>query len=255
VGVDGADASLKGDRCEKLAYGTDQLFALGAARAMIPLKSVRNSLSRDSKARELPTFFSTGREPISAEISHWDVRIMTCPMSDDPVRAETLFLAAVEIAEPQARAAFLDRECGDNLTLRARVDGLLASHDEAGNFLESAQPSTRLEAEFARLKPEEAGERIGRYKLLQQIGEGGFGVAWMAEQEQPVRRRVALKIIKLGMDTKEVIARFEQERQALAMMDHPNIAKVFDAGATPFGRPYFVMELVRGIRITGLCLD
>ena len=110
-----------------------------------------------------------------------------------------------------------------------------------------------MEAEFARLKPEEAGERIGQYKLLQQIGEGGFGTVWVAEQEQPVRRRVALKIIKLGMDTKEVIARFEQERQALAMMDHPNIAKVFDAGATPGGRPFFVMELVRGIKITDYC--
>jgi serine/threonine protein kinase len=103
------------------------------------------------------------------------------------------------------------------------------------------------------LKPEEPGEQIGHYKLLQQIGEGGFGVVWMAEQDEPVKRRVALKIIKLGMDTKEVIARFEQERQALAMMDHPNIARVFDAGATPFGRPYFVMELVKGVPITEFC--
>src|SRR5262249_10206585 len=94
---------------------------------------------------------------------------------------------------------------------------------------------------------------IGPYKLLQQIGEGGFGTVWMAEQEQPVRRRVALKIIKIGMDTKEVIARFEQERQALAMMEHPSIAKVFDAGATRYGRPYFVMELVRGVKITDYC--
>ena len=106
---------------------------------------------------------------------------------------------------------------------------------------------------MAKLKPEEAGERIGSYKLLEQIGEGGFGIVWMAEQEQPVRRRVALKIIKVGMDTKQVIARFEQERQALAMMEHPNIAKVFDAGSTPFGRPFFVMELVRGIPITEYC--
>lgn len=110
-----------------------------------------------------------------------------------------------------------------------------------------------VEEEFARLKPEEAGDQIDNYKLLQQIGHGGFGVVWMAEQEKPVRRRVALKIIKLGMDTKEVIARFEQERQALAMMDHPNIAKVFDAGATQFGRPFFVMELVNGIKITDYC--
>src|SRR5205085_1900912 len=100
---------------------------------------------------------------------------------------------------------------------------------------------------------EKEGDRIGRYKLLEQIGEGGMGVVYMAEQEEPVRRRVALKIIKLGMDTKSVIARFEAERQALAMMDHPNIAKVHDGGATETGRPYFVMELVRGIKITDYC--
>src|SRR5687767_12714070 len=100
---------------------------------------------------------------------------------------------------------------------------------------------------------EKAGDRIGRYKLLQQIGEGGCGVVYMAEQEEPVRRRVALKVIKIGMDTKQVIARFEAERQALALMDHPNIAKVLDAGATETGRPYFVMELVRGIKITEFC--
>src|SRR5215831_15527601 len=97
---------------------------------------------------------------------------------------------------------------------------------------------------------EKPGDKIGRYKLLQQIGEGGCGVVYMAEQEEPVRRRVALKVIKLGMDTKAVMARFDAERQALAMMDHPNIAKVLDAGATEIGRPYFVMELVRGIKIT-----
>src|SRR5437016_6071213 len=100
---------------------------------------------------------------------------------------------------------------------------------------------------------EKAGDRIGRYKLLQQIGEGGCGVVYMAEQEEPVRRRIALKVIKLGMDTKQVIGRFEAERQALALMDHPNIAKVLDAGATDTGRPYFVMELVRGIKITDYC--
>ncbi len=100
---------------------------------------------------------------------------------------------------------------------------------------------------------EKAGNRIGRYKILQEIGEGGCGVVYMAEQEEPVRRRVALKVIKLGMDTKSVIARFEVERQALALMDHPNIAKVLDAGATETGRPYFVMELVRGVQITDYC--
>src|SRR5687767_12778230 len=100
---------------------------------------------------------------------------------------------------------------------------------------------------------EKPGDRIGRYKILQQIGEGGCGVVYMAEQEEPVRRRVALKVIKLGMDTKSVIARFEVERQALALMDHPNIAKVLDAGTTDSRRPYFVMELVRGIKITEYC--
>src|SRR4051812_13899648 len=113
--------------------------------------------------------------------------------------------------------------------------------------------SPEMEAELARLKPEEAGERIGEYKLHQQLGEGGFGTVWMAEQEKPVRRMVALKIIKLGMDTKEVIARFQQERQALALMEHPNIARVLDAGATPLGRPFFVMELVKGVKINEVC--
>ena len=113
--------------------------------------------------------------------------------------------------------------------------------------------SPRAEAQMEELKSEESGDRFGPYKLLEQIGEGGFGTVWMAEQEAPVRRRVALKVIKIGMHTKEVIARFEQERQALAMMDHPNIARVFDAGATQWGRPYFVMELIRGIKITSYC--
>ena len=118
---------------------------------------------------------------------------------------------------------------------------------------DTAEITTETEVELARLKPEEIGDQIGPYKLMEQIGQGGFGTVWVADQERPVRRRVALKIIKLGMDTKEVIARFEQERQALAMMDHPHIAKVLDAGATQWGRPFFVMELVRGIKITDFC--
>jgi WD40 repeat protein/serine/threonine protein kinase len=132
---------------------------------------------------------------------------------------------------------------------------LLAAHEGAGEFLGDPPLTAKIEEELARHKPEEAGERIGPYKLMEEIGEGGFGTVWVAEQEKPVRRRVALKIIKMGMDTKEVIARFEQERQALAMMDHANIAKVLDAGATQFGRPFFVMELVRGVKITDYCDD
>jgi serine/threonine protein kinase/WD40 repeat protein len=145
--------------------------------------------------------------------------------------------------------------CAEDDALNAEVRELLAAHRATDGGRDEPSVSSAAEADMARLKPEEAGDRIGPFKLLQQIGEGGFGVVWMAEQEQPVRRRVALKIIKLGMDTKEVIARFGQERQALAMMDHPNIAKVLDAGATPFGRPFFVMELVRGVKVTDYCDD
>src|SRR5687768_206506 len=170
-----------------------------------------------------------------------------------PDRAEEVFNSALELP-PGERDAFLAEACGDDADLQRHVRELLAAHEAAGHFMpETVLFSPETAAELARLKPEEAGERIGPYKLLQQIGEGGFGVVWMAEQEHPVRRRVALKIIKLGMDTKEVVARFEQERQALAMMEHPNIARVFDAGATPTGRPFFVMELVRGIKITEYC--
>src|SRR5271170_5737276 len=165
-----------------------------------------------------------------------------------------IFNIALELPARE-RAAFLDQACAGDAALRQRVEELLRVHERAEVFLES--PPTGLD--FKRTGSvnvpftEKPGDRIGRYKLLQQIGEGGCGVVYMAEQEQPVRRRVALKVIKLGMDTKQVIARFEAERQALALMDHPNIAKVLDAGATDAGRPYFVMELVRGIRITDYC--
>jgi len=168
-------------------------------------------------------------------------------------RAELIFYEALE-RRLEERELFLGEVCGGDRDLRASVEELLRAHEAAGAFLSpTSSGPPGVDTELARLKPEETGERIGHYKLLEQIGEGGFGTVWVAEQEKPVRRRVALKIIKLGMDTKEVIARFEQERQALAMMDHPNIAKVLDAGATPFGRPFFVMELVRGIKITEYC--
>ena len=170
-------------------------------------------------------------------------------MNEPPNPEVTVFAAALELPAGQ-RGAFLDQACTGDHALRGQVEALLRVHDEAGNFFDKLASVARpASAEGTRLGPsgtirlpgiptEKAGDRIGRYKLLQQIGEGGCGVVYMAEQEEPVRRRVALKVIKLGMDTKNVIARFEAERQALALMDHPNIAKVLDAGATETGRPY-----------------
>ena len=149
------------------------------------------------------------------------------------------------MARPLAeRYAFLDEACADDAAVRSEVEGLLAANDDIGESDTASSAPTRMES---------PGAIIDRYKLLQRIGEGGFGVVYMAEQQEPVRRRVALKIIKLGMDTKQVVARFEAERQALAMMEHPNIASVLDAGSTETGRPYFVMELVKGVSITEYC--
>jgi serine/threonine protein kinase/Flp pilus assembly protein TadD len=162
-----------------------------------------------------------------------------------------VFEAALQLPVEQ-RAAYLQKACGADGDLRRRVDDLLGAAERAGGFMR--QPAVPEPAVAVRLPPtEKPGDMIGRYKLLQQIGEGGCGVVYMAEQQEPVRRRVALKVIKVGMDTKRVVARFEAERQALALMDHPNIARVLDAGATDAGRPFFVMELVRGIRITEYC--
>jgi eukaryotic-like serine/threonine-protein kinase len=176
---------------------------------------------------------------------------------------ETLFAEALAHSDLAARAAFLEQACGGDVALRQRVEALLRSHEQAGNFLDkpAATAATSDVAPGQWLDPnalpetplESVGSRIGPYKLLQQIGEGGMGVVFMAEQQEPVRRMVALKVIKAGMDTAQVIARFEAERQALALMDHPNIAKVLDAGTTQSGRPYFVMELVKGIPITKYC--
>ena len=169
-------------------------------------------------------------------------------------QVEELFHKA-KVLDPADRASFLDKQCADALDLRAEVESLLA-HSDQGTSQLHLRPSDEDDeitiVDRGRLS-EGPGTRIGPYKILQQIGEGGFGVVYMAEQEEPVQRRVALKIIKLGMDTKQVIARFEAERQALAMMEHPNIAKVLEAGATETGRPYFVMELVKGITITEYC--
>ncbi len=172
-------------------------------------------------------------------------------MNEAEQREEALFEAALQLPADQ-RAAFLNQTCAGDAGLRRRVEALLGAFDRAGGFMK--QPATPMPPVALVLPPaDEAPDRIGRYKLLEQIGEGGCGVVYVAEQEEPVRRRVALKVIKLGMDSKQVIARFDAERQALAMMDHPNIAKVFDAGATETGRPYFVMELVRGFKITDYC--
>src|SRR4051812_42249622 len=175
--------------------------------------------------------------------------------SDPSLRA--IFNEALDRQDAVARARYLDEACGADAALRERVEKLLRADAEAGGFFSDpdGRPQSFTPAPSTLILPvtEKAGDRIGRYKLREKIGEGGCGVVYVAEQEEPVRRRVALKVIKLGMDTQQVIARFGAERQALAMMDHPNIAKVLDAGATETGRPYFVMELVKGIRITDYC--
>ena len=165
---------------------------------------------------------------------------------------ETLFAAAIEIQDDSQRREFLDRECEGNSQLREQVEELLAYHGSS-NPLDRAVPSMPTAAYLNTGTLAKSGTRIGPYKLMEQIGEGGFGLVFVAEQMGPVRRKVALKIIKPGMDSQQVIARFEAERQALAMMDHVNIAKVFDAGTTEEGRPYFVMELVHGTPITTFC--
>jgi serine/threonine protein kinase/tetratricopeptide (TPR) repeat protein len=203
-------------------------------------------------------------------------------MPADANRVQDLFLAARQTADADDRAAFLDVECGTDAELRLRVESLLQAHDATGDFpcqpadpvpaTLPLQPNPHQDQPVAPEVPVEApGTRIGPYKLLQQIGQGGMGTVWMAEQQEPVRRKVALKVIKAGMDSSHVIARFEAERQALALMDHPNIARVLDAGTTESsrsretsdaagtltssatGRPYFVMELVKGVPITRFC--
>ncbi len=170
-------------------------------------------------------------------------------------KEKSLFIEALAIESVDERQAFLRRACGGDASLLQAVSDLLAAHGDAGDFLqgEASPPPPTQQGNQTPGLAEGLGTVIGRYKLLQVIGEGGFGVVYSAEQRQPVKRRVALKIIKLGMDTKQVVARFEAERQALAMMDHSNIAKVLDGGATDTGRPYFVMELVKGIPLIEFC--
>lgn len=186
-------------------------------------------------------------------------------MNSETAREQELFEAALPMASLAEREVFLDRACDGDVTLRTRVAKLLAAHIHSESFFQECisdfatavrdlPPVTEVDTapKFAEAM---VGMLVGRYKLLKILGEGGCGVVYLAEQEEPVRRRVALKIIKLGMDTQSVIARFDAERQALALMDHPNIAKVLDAGATETGRPYFVMELVDGVKITRYCDD
>ena len=181
-------------------------------------------------------------------------------MPDWNPRANDIFLDALEIAAPEDRKLFIERVCGGDADLRAQVDSLIAASQKAGNFLENPPSPIAAGAEVTIDQPplEKTGTQIGPYKLLQEIGQGGMGVVFMAEQHEPVRRRVALKLIKPGMDSRQVLARFEAERQALSLMDHPNIARVLDAGSTAPasgypGRPYFVMELVNGIPVTQFC--
>jgi serine/threonine protein kinase/tetratricopeptide (TPR) repeat protein len=170
---------------------------------------------------------------------------------------EKVFDAALQFKAPGERAAYLQGACGDDVELRQQVEGLLHAHEHGGSFLDQPPAQVTIKTiavtEAMLQLGEGEGDTIGRYKLLQKLGEGGFGSVYMAEQHEPVRRKVALKIIKLGMDTREMVARFEAERQALALMDHPNIAQVYDGGAAPNGRPYFVMELIKGVPITDYC--
>jgi serine/threonine protein kinase len=172
-------------------------------------------------------------------------------MTEPSLPEESVFAQALDIASASERAAFLDRACAGNPAFRAEVEALLRAHDRSGDLLDVPEDAAPTTAD--RPAGERPGAVLGRYKLLQEIGEGGMGTVWMAEQSDPIQRRVAVKVVKDGMDTKQVLARFEAERQALALMDHPNIAKVFDADRTPSGRPYFVMELVKGQPITQYC--
>jgi serine/threonine protein kinase/Flp pilus assembly protein TadD len=170
-------------------------------------------------------------------------------MNESSLPEESIFAQALQAKSAAERDAYLDRACGANPRLRADVEALLHANEKSGDLLDLPDKPANVGEPVG----ERPGTVIGPYKLMEQIGEGGMGLVFVAEQHQPVRRKVALKVVKPGMDTRQVIARFEAERQALALMDHPNIARVFDAGATESGRPYFVMELVRGVGIAQFC--
>jgi len=175
-------------------------------------------------------------------------------MSDPSQLEDAIFAAALHLPA-ERRDSYLTKACGEDGELRGRLANRLTNQTSAEDetVVSEFDPDATITSNGVLKREEMLGETIGRYKLAEKLGEGGFGTVYVAEQEEPVKRRVALKITKLGMDTKEVVARFKIERQALAMMDHPGIAKVLDAGATGSGRPYFVMELVSGIKITEYC--
>src|SRR5260370_19880247 len=214
---------------------------------MVPLNALRPTRAPGSmrNRRELSDVFGTN--PSGASHCWMAETICIMAIADQSNREKEIFEQALDITPTEERLRFLTGACGKDAVLLARVQALLRADESGESFLPERPKAAVVPI------TEKPGDRIGRYKLLQQIGEGGCGAVYMADQTEPVRRRVALKVIKLGMDTKQVIARFEAERQALALMDHPNIAKVLDAGATYTGRPYFVMELVRGIKITEYC--
>jgi WD40 repeat protein/serine/threonine protein kinase len=173
-------------------------------------------------------------------------------METENVNPEDIFHKALDITDPQKRVAYLDNACKGNKQLRAEVEELIQAHEQAGDFLNSPKSESDVTLDSSPLI-EGPGTKIGHYELLELIGEGGMGLVYLAEQKEPVRRKVVLKIVKPGMDSRQVIARFEAERQVLAILDHPNIAHVFDAGTTETGRPYFVMEYVKGTSITRYC--
>ncbi|HEV3448576.1 MAG TPA: serine/threonine-protein kinase, partial [Gemmataceae bacterium] len=172
-------------------------------------------------------------------------------MSSKAADVKSIFGKAVDMQSPAERAAYLDEACGDDPRLRDEVESLLKAGKDARVFFEGLGGRAAVAA--AESIMERPGTVIGPYQLLEQIGEGGFGIVFMAEQHEPIRRKVALKVLKPGMDSHQVIARFEAERQALALMDHVNIARVLDAGQTSSGRPYFVMDLVKGVAVTDYC--
>ena len=170
-------------------------------------------------------------------------------MTDQRLSERSIFEEAVEKPSAEERAAYLGRACGGNEALRQEVEALLAAHDRLGGSPPADRGAQPAAAAQEAVLGRPGATVIGPYKLLQPIGEGGMGTVFMAEQQRPVQRKVALKVVKPGMDSRQVLARFEAERQALALMDHPNVAKVLDAGATEGGRPYFVMELIKGVPI------